>query len=106
MASYRSVLGIALTSTLILVTSAQADVPRLINYQGILTDTSGIPLDGLYDLTFTIYGDSIGTPPYFWSELHTSVGVDAGLFNVILGSTSPFPAGLFAIQGLGNSHAR
>ncbi len=35
--------------------TANAAVPHLINYQGRLTDSSGNPLNGSYNLTFRIY---------------------------------------------------
>jgi len=79
--------------------SALAEVPRLINYQGILTDLQGDPLDGTYDLTFRIYPDSIAPPGLFtWTEVHTGVTITDGLFNVILGRHTPLWQGLFAYE--------
>ncbi|MFH1892183.1 MAG: hypothetical protein ABIK83_05805 [Candidatus Zixiibacteriota bacterium] len=65
-------------------------VPMMINYQGCLTDELGAPLDTTIDLTFSIYMDSTSAVS-FWSETHTSVVVEEGLFNVRLGSGSPIP---------------
>lgn len=76
-----------------LATSAFAEVPHLINYQGTITDASG-PVDGPYDLTFNIYPDTLGDTA-IWTEEHYGVEVTYGLFNVILGSINPFPASLF-----------
>jgi hypothetical protein len=73
-----------------------ADVPRLVNYQGILTDSGGQPLDGSHNLTFKIYPDSGAATPALWIEQHLGVDVDEGLFNVILGSTTVIPEGLFS----------
>jgi hypothetical protein len=75
---------------------ALADVPELINYQGILTDSGGQPLDGTYDLTFKIYPDTNLATPYLWKEVHLAAEVDQGLFNVILGSVLPIPDSVFA----------
>jgi hypothetical protein len=92
----RHLIGIlVLLSAFVLWTGAYTTVPRLINYQGILTDTEGSPITGTHDLTFKIYDDSLATIPY-WSELHASVDVDEGLFNVILGRYTVIPDTLFA----------
>jgi len=65
-----------------------AGIPKLINYQGMLTDNSGNPLDGSYSIIFKIYNaESSGTKK--WEETQSSVSVANGLFNVILGSVTP-----------------
>jgi hypothetical protein len=61
-----------------------ADIPKLINYQGMLTDDEGNPLTGSYNLTFYIYDDTTGGN-LEWSETQNGVQVENGLFNVILG---------------------
>ncbi len=79
---------------LLLAASAQAVGPQLINYQGVLTNDQGQPLDGSYNLTFKIYGAASGGIA-LWTETLTAVVVDEGLFSVVLG-TVPFPASLFS----------
>ena len=69
---------------LLLSTAVLADVPGMINYQGILTDEYGVALDTTVDMTFTIYTDSTGGTQV-WSETQPAVEVDHGLFNVLLG---------------------
>jgi hypothetical protein len=72
-----------------------AEIPHLINYQGMLTDNGGTPLSGDFDLTFTIY-DAPTNGTALWTETHTAVPVENGLFNVILGGeTTPIPASVF-----------
>lgn len=78
---------------LALAASAFAVGPQVINYQGVLTDDLGQPLDGSYDLTFRIYRYQ-GGGSALWTEVHAAVPVDQGLFNVVLGET-PFPSYLF-----------
>ncbi len=68
--------------------------PQGISYQGRLTDSGGSPLTGTYNLNFGIYTTPSGGAPQ-WSEDHVSVNVDGGIFTVILGTMTPFPAGLF-----------
>jgi hypothetical protein len=73
----------------------RADVPPLLNFQGILLDTDGgTVVDSTYEVTFGIYGDSIdGTP--LWEETQ-ELATDNGLFNTFLGQSVPVPAEIFA----------
>ena len=80
----------------VLAAFAIASVPHLINYQGVLTDSVGQPITGSHDLTFTIYPDSAISAPAYWTETHTGVLLDNGLFHVILGGTTPISDDLFA----------
>jgi hypothetical protein len=64
-----------------------ADIPKLINYQGMLTDDEGNPLTGSFDLTFYIYDDTTGGD-LKWSETQNGVQVQNGLFNMVLGKNS------------------
>jgi hypothetical protein len=69
-------------------------VPELINYQGELTDSAGSPLNGTVSIVFKIYNLQTGGTT-LWQETHNTVQVNEGLFSVLLGSISPFPATLF-----------
>jgi hypothetical protein len=69
-------------------------VPQLINYQGELSNTSGTPVNGDVSITFTIY-NAATAGDVLWSETQT-VSVSDGVFNVLLGSQTPFPADMFA----------
>ncbi|MBN2541711.1 hypothetical protein JXI42_02495, partial [bacterium] len=79
------------TLVILLNMGVNADVPHLISYQGrILDSRTGEPVpDGLYDFTFRLYGDEF-TDYAFWTEIHQSVQVSNGLYNIILGSVTPF----------------
>jgi hypothetical protein len=71
-----------------------ADVPRLINFQGRLTDSAGkFVADGNYSVTFSIYSVPSGGSA-LWNETQ-SVAVAKGLFNVILGTVTPIPNAVF-----------
>ena len=72
---------------LVLLASAVADIPKLINYQGMLTNDAGEPLDGVSDILLRIYNAEVGGDRR-WEEYHPAVSVSQGLFNVILGSES------------------
>jgi hypothetical protein len=77
-----------------LAVGAAWSTPEQVSYQGRLTNTSDEPVTGSYDLTFSIYDVASGGTP-LWSELHTAVTVNGGLFTVELGSDSPFSDTLF-----------
>ena len=62
---YRTVLLFTTLTVLAGAVAAVAVVPRQVNYQGILTDAGGQPLDGQHDLTFALYPDSILSTPRF-----------------------------------------
>lgn len=62
-------------------------VPHLINYQGRLTDTSGQPLNGLYNITFRIY-DAENSGNLLWQGTYNSISITKGIFNILLGDGS------------------
>jgi len=75
---------VCLVVLVFLVSAGLAEIPKLINYQGMLTDDSGNPMTGYYNLTFYIYDDTTGGD-LEWSETQSGVQVQDGLFNVVLG---------------------
>lgn len=74
-----------------------AGTPKMINYQGMMTDNSGNPLTDTVSITFRIYDDSSAGNKK-WEELQTTVPVINGLFNVILGSVVPIDTLSFSQQ--------
>ncbi|MCY1008379.1 hypothetical protein OV079_23040 [Nannocystis pusilla] len=93
-------LAAALAVATLTPTEARAlAVPELVTHQGRLFDTTGSPVSGTQDLTFTIYDAELAGNE-LWSETIT-VDFDEGYFSVRLGeqwsstrtsSTAP-PAG-------------
>ena len=81
---------------LAMVSQAQitSQIPQLINYQGLLTDSAGIPLaDSTYSVTFRMHNEpSFGIT--LWSETQ-NVATTNGIFSVILGSISPISTDVF-----------
>ena len=76
-----------------LLQPAEADLvlaqpPFTMNYQGYLTDNSGVPVDGLYDFEARLYDAAAGGTQEWGPETHGDVPVKSGLFNLVLGSTS------------------
>lgn len=74
--------------------SSGQDIPHLLNYQGVLTDSAGDPVpNDTYQMTFGIYDSATGgNLP--WSETQ-NVQVSEGLFNVLIGSVNPISADVF-----------
>ncbi len=63
-------------------------------YQGRLTDTSGNPINATQAMTFRLYNVTSGGTA-LWTEFWPSVNASEGLFNVLLGSTTPIPQTVF-----------
>ncbi len=71
-------------------------VPRLINYQGRLTDAAGAPLDGeTVDMRFEVYPGLYGDT-MLWGETQTNVLVTGGLYHILLGSVNPIDPEVFS----------
>lgn len=74
-------------------------VPRIINYQGILLESDGQPVpEGEYTVTFSLY-DEPGN--ILWSETHLQVFITEGLFQVHLGGIIPLELPFDQIYYLG-----
>ena len=74
--------------------SVWSAAPTSINFQGLLTDSSGTPLgDGSYSVLFLIYDVPTGGSA-LWSE-SKSVDLVDGLFTTNLGSVTPLNASVF-----------
>ncbi|KPK76774.1 MAG: hypothetical protein AMJ89_03580 [candidate division Zixibacteria bacterium SM23_73] len=70
-------------------------VPSLINYQGVLKDSTGAPYNNPVTMIFSIWDDSTNGNK-LWEETHPVVEISHGLFNVLLGSVdNPIPDSVF-----------
>ena len=59
------------------------------SYQGVVTDASGVAIDGNVDLTFILW-DAAAEGTQVWTETQPSTPLSNGIFNVILGSVNAF----------------
>ena len=75
--------------------AAFAEMPRLINYQGILLDGDGAPITTGESVEFRIWDDSMAGNQ-LWSETRTVTPNANGLFDVLLGEVNPIPDSAFA----------
>ena len=66
----------------------------MINYQGKVTDSSGNPVNGTVSIHFSIYSQETGGTA-LWTETQSSVVVENGIFNVLLGSVNPISENFF-----------
>lgn len=64
--------------------TADAAIPYTINYQGYLTDSTGLPVNGTVSMTFSLYTGAVGGTA-LWTETQ-NVDVSGGIYSVILGS--------------------
>jgi hypothetical protein len=79
--------------SIVLALHVDAQIPRTLSYQGILSDTLGTPKpDGMYAITFRLY-DAPSGGTLLWVETQ-SLQVRRGLFSAVLGSQTPFPSSL------------
>ncbi len=92
---------IALAGFALLFSSAALAVspPDSINFQGVLRDASGAPLDGSYDMVFSFH-DSLTAGNVIMYDEHLASGTGAvivtdGLFNASLGSGNTVDGGSF-----------
>ena len=80
---------LAISVVMMLSMTAFAQIPRMISYQGILSDTTNNPKpDSLYTITFRLYSSESGGAA-IWSETK-SLQTVKGLFHTYLGSLTPF----------------
>jgi hypothetical protein len=57
-------------------------------YQGLLSNSSGVPQRGAFDMVFRLYADPEGGE-FLWEETHPGVTTDDGRFSVELGGSDP-----------------
>ncbi len=81
------IVAVALLSMMVMST-AKAETPQVISYQGQLTDALGAPLDTTVSMTFALYDDSTDGS-VLWAETQPAVTVAGGMFSVLLGSVNP-----------------
>ncbi len=80
------ILTLTLSLTLV-VCPGHTAIPQKINYQGYLTNASGVPINGTLEIIFAIYDVPIGGSP-LWTETQT-VSINHGVYSVNLGEVTP-----------------
>ena len=77
-----------ITIFLIIPFASQAQVPRLVHYQGTLNNSDDTSFTGTTDLKFTVCSPRKSEKP-LWSEVHKNVEISDGSYEVFLGSQNP-----------------
>ena len=67
--------------------AAETQIPQRMNFQGLITDSGGTPVNGSLNLIFRIYDQSSGGTMR-WTETQNGVTVNDGIFNVVLGTVN------------------
>ena len=81
---------------LLFAINISAEVPKVINYQGYLTDDSGNPVAGeSYLVKFIIY-DAVSAGTEIWNSGYQPITTTSSLFTYQLGSNVAFPNGIFS----------
>jgi microcystin-dependent protein len=79
---------------------AQIAVPKLVNYQGRLTDAAGQPLsNGTYQVKFELFKSPSSSDNLVWGASY-AVAVVSGQFNVVLGAAGGTPVGGAAVNDI------
>jgi hypothetical protein len=76
--------------------STGSTVPRLVNFSGVLKDSTGKALTGTVALTLSLYAEQDGGSP-LWVETQSVQPDDQGHYSLLLGATQPngLPLDLF-----------
>ena len=78
----------ALAALLLLSAGAEAAIPRLINFQGKLSDSGGTAVTSAVPMVFKIYPVASGGAPA-WTETQTVTPDASGVYSVMLGTVTP-----------------
>lgn len=65
-----------------------AQVPLVLNYQGLLTTAANAPVNGAQVMTFRLYNVASGGAALY-TETQPSVAVTNGIFNAVIGTVTP-----------------
>ncbi len=88
----RSAICITLATLIWLAShTASSAAPAQMNYQGLLRNDSGQFVNDSLNLAFYIYPDAVGGVACWGPENHFDVPIAQGLFEVVLGDSTPIP---------------
>lgn len=70
--------------------AAVPTIPKTTNYQGVVKDANGNPLNGSYNMILRIYSsETSAISTKLWEEFYANVPVREGRFTVLLGGQTP-----------------
>jgi hypothetical protein len=78
-------------------TESSRAVPKMLNYQGFLTDTLGVPVNASsMSMTFGIWS-AVNGGSQLWYESQ-NLSISQGIFSTLLGSIIPIPDSVFSVS--------
>jgi hypothetical protein len=86
-------------AAVMLAAAAPAATPGQINYQGLLLDDQGQPVTGNVDLVFRLFTAAQGGTA-LWTEAHPDVAALDGVYDAVLGATTPITPAMIAGDSL------
>ncbi len=89
----RARIWLGLLGSFLLLAPAGA-APLVVSYQGLLTDSAGMPVNGTAAFEFRIFAAATGGTS-LWTETQPSVQIVDGVYTVQLGSVAALPVALF-----------
>lgn len=89
---------VLLLATALCCGNVHAQVPRQINYQGLLTNPGGTPVTATVAMEFRLYAVASGPDAPLYSETENNVAVANGAFSVLIGSVTPIPGSVLFDQ--------
>ncbi len=92
--------GLFVMSAVLILGAAQAATPQLINYQALLKDSGGDPLNATVNVTFKIWDIPSGGTIPVWTETHSGMLITDGKLSVLLGSLTALNDAHFADTAL------
>ena len=101
--SRKSCCLLILVSFVVLCTFVNAAPPGLINYQGRLTEASGLAIDGTVEITLRVFDQSIGGT-LIYEENVGNTQVSNGLYSFEFGVNGESFAGTSEVVGAGNGN--
>lgn len=84
----RYICAILLSLSFVASVPSSAQVPRVLSYQGTLSDSEASPVNEPVRLTFRLF-DRLTGGTSLWEEVHEQVPVSNGSFDLTLGETTP-----------------
>ena len=91
----RSTAALVSLAIVMFAAAAPAATPGQVSYQGLLLDQQGAPITGNVNLLFTIFNAASGGSA-LWTESHPSVAALNGVYDVVLGATTPITPAVVA----------
>ncbi|KPA17351.1 conserved hypothetical protein, secreted, partial [Candidatus Magnetomorum sp. HK-1] len=89
--NWKRFMGVLLIVICFGILMGNAEIPKTIHFQGILTDSNTKAVNGLYDMEFSLWTTDTSEGSPVWTEIHENIILHAGVYSVYLGAKSSPP---------------